>query len=326
MRALSRRTFVGGALALAGRASTVHAQPPLTPPVIGFVTERALPPPYLEALRRGLAERGWVDGRTARIEARSADGDLERLPGIVTQLIGLGVSVLVTVIGTPVILAARKATAKVPIVFVTGGDPVEFGIVPNRAKPGGNITGYGGGTGIIQQRLALLREVSPRARRAGFLLNHANPIHPTILAATARVAGPLGLTLHEVGVFEPTELGEAFTSMQGAHADVLLVPGDAMFSRHRAQIIMLAARARLPAVYDDRLFVDAGGLMSVSVDLIELCGRAAGHVDRILRGTPPGDLPIEDVATLELLVNVTTARALGLTIPASLRRRAMIVS
>ena len=323
MRVLSRRTFVGGALALAG---PVHAQPPLTRPVIGFVTERALPPPYLEALRRGLAERGWVDGRTVRIEMRSADGDLERLPGIVAQVIGLGVSVLVTGIETAVILAAKKATAKVPIVFVTGGDPVEFGIVPNRAKPGGNITGYGGGIGVIQQRLALLREVRPRARRVGVLLNHTNPIHPTILAATTRVAGPLGITLHEAGVFEPTELGEAFTRMQAARAEVLLVPGDAMFSRHRAQIIMLAARARLPAVYGDRLFVDAGGLMSMSVDLIDLCGRAAGHVDRILRGAQPGDLPIEEDVMLELLVNVTTARALGVTIPASLRQRAVLVS
>ena len=317
---------MGGALAIAGGASTLHAQPPGTLPVIGFVTERPLPPPYLEALRRGLAERGWIEGQSLRIETRSADGDLERLPGIIAQLIGLGVSVLVTGIGTPVILAAKKATAKVPIVFVTGGDPVEFGIVPSRAKPGGNITGYGGGLGLIQQRVLLLREVSPRVKRVAFLLNLTNPIHPPILAATGRVAGPLGITLHEIGVFEATEFPEALKRMQAARADALLVPGDAMFSHHRAPLVALAARARLPTVYGDRLFVDAGGLMSMSVDLVDLCARAAGHVDRILRGARPGDLPVEEAGTLELRVNRTTARALGVTIPASLRQRAETVS
>jgi putative ABC transport system substrate-binding protein len=324
--ALSRRAFLGGALACAGAASTGQAQPPLRLPLVGFVTERALPPPYLQALRRGLAERGGVEGRGLRIETRSADGDLERLPGILAEVIGLDVSVLVTGIDMPAILAAKKATAKVPIVFVTGGDPVESGIVPSRAKPGGNVTGYGSGAGLIQQRLTLLREVSPRARRVAFLVNHANPIHPLILAATGRVAGPLDITLHEAGVSEATELGDAFKRMQAARADALLVPDDAMFSRHRAQLIALAARDRLPAVYGDRLFVDGGGLMSMSVNLVELCGRAAGHVDRILRGARPGDLPVEDAETLELLVNVTTARALGVTIPTSLRQRAMIVS
>ena len=326
MTAVSRRAFLGGALTLAAGPTALRAQPAGTMPLIGFVTERPLPPPYLDAFRRGLAERGWVEGQSFRIETRSADGDLERLPGIIAELIGLGASLLVTGLGTPVILAAKKATAKLPIVFVIGGDPVEFGIVSSRARPAGNITGYGGGLALIQPRIALLRELSPRVKRVAFLLNLTNPIHPPILAATGRVAGPLGVTLHEVGVFEATEFLDAFKRMKTARADALLVPGDAMFSHHRAPLVALAARERLPTVYGDRRFVDAGGLMSMSVDLVELCGRAAGHVDRILRGARPGDLPVEEAGKLELRVNLEAAHALGVTIPASLRRRAELVS
>ena len=135
---------------------TARAQWSRNVATIGFLSERSLPPPYLEALRRGLTDRGWAEGRSFRIEQHSADGDLERLPGRVAELIGLGVTLIVTGIGTPAALAAKRATAKIPIVFVTGGDPVDFGIVSNRAKPGGNITGFGGGITAIQKRLDLL--------------------------------------------------------------------------------------------------------------------------------------------------------------------------
>ena len=326
MTVLSRRAFIGVALTVAAGPSGLRAESPGSLPLIGFVTERVLPPRYLEAFRRGLAERGWVEGRNLQIESRSADGDLERLPGIVAQLIGLGVRLIVTGIGTPVSLAAKKATARLPIVFVTGGDPVDLGVVSNRARPGGNITGYGGGVVLTQQRLALLREVSPRARRVAFLRNLTNPIHPRLLAVTEKAAGPLGLTLQEIGVFEAAEFEDAFKRMQAARLEALIVPGDAMFTHHRAALVGLAARARLPAVYGDRLLVDDGGLMSVSVDLVELCGRAAGHVDAILRGARPGDLPVEESRKFETVINVGAAKALGVTIPASVRQRAESVS
>ena len=293
---------------------------------IGFVSERVLPPRYLDALRRGLADRGWVEGRGFRIEPRSAEGDLERLPGLVAELIGLGVNLIVTGIGTPVALAAKRATAKIPVVFVTGGDPVDFGIVSSAAKPGGNITGYGGGITLIQKRIALLREASPRVRRMALLVNLTNPIHPRILRAAVRAGAPLGITLEEIGVFEATEFGDAFKRIAAKRLDALFVPGDAMFSHHRARLVALAAAARLPAIYGDRLFPDAGGLMSLSVDLVDLCRRAAGHVDKILRGTPAGDLPVEEADRFELVINLTTAQALGLTIPPALRQRAETVS
>jgi putative ABC transport system substrate-binding protein len=235
------------------------------------------------------------------------------------------VTVIVTGIGTPAALAAKRATAKIPIVFVTGGDPVDFGIVSNREKPGGNITGFGGGITAIQKRLDLLREVSPGVKRVAFLRNLTNPIHPKIFSAVERAAGPLRLTLHEVGVFEAAEFEGVFKTMQSSRFDALFVPGDAMFSRHRALLVELAAKTRLPAIYGDRLFPDGGGLMSFSVDLVELCRRAAGHVDRILRGAQAGDLPVEDAVKFEVVINLKAAQALGLTIPEALHQEAEIV-
>ena len=323
---LSRRVFVAGAVAAGFAQLATAEQSAEAATTIGFLSERSLPSSYIEALERGLIERGWAEGRGFRIEQRSADGDLERLPGLVAELIGIGVTLIVTGVGTPVALAAKRATAKVPIVFVTGGDPVDFGIVANRDKPGGNITGFGGGVTTVQKRLESLREVIPRAKRVAFLRNLTNPVHPKIFRAAQGAGRQLGLTLqHEVGVFEAVELEGVFKTLLSQRFDALFVPGDAMFSTNRAILIGLVARARLAAVYGDRLFPDAGGLMSVSVDLLDLCRRAAGHVDKILRGAQAGDLPVEEALTLEVVINFKATNALGLAIPASLRQRAEIV-
>ena len=292
---------------------------------IGLLTERDLSPPHIEALRRGLTELGWGDGRSFRIEQRSAEGHLERLPGLAAELIGSGVDVIVTGVGTPAALAAKGATTTVPIVFVTGGDPVDFGIVPNRLKPGGNITGLGGGIVAIQERLEMLRDMVPRTKRVAFLRNLNNPIHSKIFTAVEREGARLDLELQEMGVRAPTEFDPAVRAMQSKGFDALFVPGDAMFSRECHSLVGLAARFRLPAVYGDRLFPDCGGLMSFSVDLMELCRRAAGHVDRILRGARAGDLPVEEAVKFDVVINVATANALGLKIPTSLRERAELV-
>jgi putative ABC transport system substrate-binding protein len=325
-RRLARRAFVTGALAAACAPRAAAAQAAGGPAVIGFVSERRLAPRYVDALRRGLTERGWAEGRGFRIEPRSADGDLERLPGLVAGLVGLGVAVIVTGLGTPVALAARRATAKIPIVFVTGGDPVDFGIVANAAKPGGNVTGCGGGIALIQRRITLLREAGPRITRVAFLANLTNRIHPRIFAAMGKATTPLGLALEEVGVFEASELDDAFARIRERRLDALFVPGDAMFSTHAPRLVALATRARLPAVYADRVFPEAGGLMSLSVDFVALCRRAAGHVDRILRGAAPGDLPVEEADTFELVVRPEAARAIGVTLPPSLLRGAEVLS
>lgn len=292
---------------------------------IGLLTERDLSPPHIEALRRGLTELGWGDGRSFRIEQRSAEGHLERLPGLAAELIGSGVDIIVTGVGTPAALAAKGATTTVPIVFVTGGDPVDFGIVRNRLKPGGNITGLGGGIVAIQERLEMLRDMAPRTKRVAFLQNLNNPIHSKIFTAVEREGARLDLEVQKMGVRAPTELDPAVRAMQSKGFDALFVPGDAMFSRECRSLVGLAARFRLPAVYGDRLFPDCGGLMSFSVDLLELCRRAAGHVDRILRGARPGDLPVEEAVKFDVVINVATANALGLKIPTSLRERAELV-
>lgn len=313
---------MGGAVASVLRPTRATAD---SMPLVALLSERSLPPRYVDALRRGLTERGWVPGRRIRFELRSADGDLDRLPGLASELVALGATVIVTGLGTPAALAAKQATAKIPIVFVTGGDPVEFGIVANRTRPQGNVTGFGGEIAAIQKRIDLLREVSPRAKRVAFLRNLVNPIHPRIFLATERVATQRGFALEEFGVFEISELAGVFSRLQGRRFDALVVASDAMFSRHRGVLVGLAADAKLPAIYGDRLFPDAGGLMSFSADLIEMCARAAGYVDRILRGARPGDLPIGDAARFEIVINLETARRLGVTIPPALRQRAELV-
>jgi putative ABC transport system substrate-binding protein len=319
--AVPRRAVLAGALALALTPRAACAQP-AGGTAIAFVSERDLPPKYLEALRGGLSERGWVEGRDFRIESRSAQGDLERLPGIIAELVGRGVSLIVTGIGSPVALSAKRATSKIPIVFVTGGDPVEVGIVSSAAKPGGNVTGCGAGPGVVRQRLELLREVNPAVKRVGFVANLTNPIHPRLFRAAEQAGRSLGVTLHEVGVFEASELADAFSRVRDARVDALFVPGDAMFSRHRAGLVTLVEGTRLPAVYGDRLFPENGGLMSLAVDLVALCRCAAGHVDRILRGAQAGSLPVTEARAFEVVVNPGAARAIGLTLPPSLLKRA----
>jgi putative ABC transport system substrate-binding protein len=299
-----------------------EAQKPEKVTTIGFLSESFLEPVNTDGFRRDLADRGWVEGQNLRIEHRSADGKNERLPALLADLIRLRVALIVTGFGTPSALAAKKATASIPIVFVTGGDPVAFGIVSNLAKPGGNITGFGGDITAIQKRVELLRAAAPRVKRVAFLANVMNPIHPRLFSATKKAAQQLGLTMHEVAVRDAREFVGAFETMQRERMDALFVPGDAMFTQHRAQLVLQVTKARLPAIYANRVFPDDGGLMSFSVDPPDLFRRAASHVDKILRGARAGDLPVEEAIKFELVLNVRTAKALGLTISPALRLRA----
>jgi putative ABC transport system substrate-binding protein len=306
------------------RSSAARAQA-ATEARIGLLTERSLAP-EIQALRQGLTELGWVEGRSFSIVQRSAEGDLDRLSALAAELVEAGVTVIVTGVGSPAALAAKRTTAKVPIVFVTGGDPVDFGIVANRRKPGENVTGLGGGIVAIQERLELLRDIAPRTKRVAFLRNPSNPIHPKLLKAVEQEATRLGLELQDVAILAPSELEAAFRTMRSQRVDALFVPGDAMFSRERDALVRLAPSFRVPAVYGDRLFPDNGGLMSFSVDLVELCRRAAGHVHRVLRGARPGDLAVEEAVKFDVVINVAAANFLGLRIPAPLRERAELVS
>ena len=292
------------------------AQEARNAPVIGFLatsdTEQWLP-----AFRSALADLGWIEGRTIRIEPRSADGQHERLPALAAELVRFAVSVIVTAGGTPPALAAKKATASIPIVFVTAGDPVELGIVSNFAKPGGNITGFGGSITMIDKRLELLLEIVPHVKRVAYLTNATNPLRPRQFQETERAARQLGIKVTEVPVRGPGEFGAAFQVMQREGVGGLVIAGDALFYRHRADLVARAARARLPSVHTDRPIADAGGLLSFTVGVSELHRKAAGYVDRILRGAKPGDLPVQEATKFEVVINLKTAKALGLTIPPS---------
>jgi putative tryptophan/tyrosine transport system substrate-binding protein len=325
MLAIPRRTLLGMMLgSLLARPPAARGQAG-TPAKIGLLTERSLAPEYIQALRRGFTELGWTEGRSFTIVQRSAEGDLGRLPGLAAELVESGATVIVTGVGSPAALAAKKVTATVPIVFVTGGDPVDFGIVANRLKPGENITGLGGGIVAIQERLEMLRDMAPRTKRVAFLRNLSNPIHEKLFKAVRRESTRLGLDLQEVAVFAPADLDGAFKAMRSKGFDALFVPGDAMFSREREVFVRQTESLRLPAIYGDRLFPDGGGLMSFSVDLIELCRRAAVYVYRIVRGARAGDLAVEEAVKFEVVINVAAANSLGLKIPAALRERAELV-
>jgi putative ABC transport system substrate-binding protein len=322
---LARRTLLGMMLGgLLAWPSAAHGQT-AKESKIGLLTERSLAPEYIQALRRGLTALGLAEGRDYTIVLRSAEGDLERLPGLAAELVESGVAVIVTGIGSPAALAAKRATATVPIVFVTGGDPVDFGIVANRKKPGENITGLGGGIVAIQERLEMLREIAPSTKRVAFLRNLTNPIHEKLFNAVQREGTRLSLELREIPVGAPADLDAAFPAMRSKGADALFVPGDAMFSREREMLVRQTASFRLPTVYGDRLFPDAGGLMSFSVDLVELCQRAAPYVFRIVRGARAGDLQVEEAVKFDVVINVAAANALGLKIPTALRERAELV-
>lgn len=219
------------------------------------------------------------------------------MQALAAELVRLAVSVIVTADGTPPALAAKKATARIPIVFVTAGDPIDFGVISNFANPGGNITGFGGNITMIHKRLELLREIVPNVKRVAFLTNATSPIRPRQFQETQRAAGQLGIKVTEVPVRGPGEFDAAFLVMQRERVDALVIAGDAMFVVNRENLMTRVARARLPSVHTARPLAEAGGLLSLMVDYADLHRKAAG-------------------------INLKTAKALGLTIPPSVLLRA----
>ena len=275
----------------------------------------------IAALRAGLRELGYVEGRNIRIEYRWAEGQYERLGPLAAELIALKVDVLVTH-GTPGSLAAKRATTTIPIVLATSGDPVAAGIVASLARPEGNITGSAFFvTEVVQKRLELLKEALPRAVRVAVLVNPANPSMPRILEAMEGAATPLGLVLQRVEAGSASELERAFSSLKASRADAVLVYEDAVLIANAAAVASLANKLRLPSVGFTEV-ADAGGLMSYSVDQVALYRRTAAFVDKILKGAKPRDLPIERGSKFDLVVNLRTARALGVSLPRSVLARA----
>jgi putative ABC transport system substrate-binding protein len=277
----------------------------------------------VDAFRQGLGEFGYTEGQNITIEYRWAEGKYDRFPDLVADLVRLKVDVIVTA-GTPGALAAKQATKTIPIVMAVAADAVGAGLVASLARPGGNVTGS---TTIAQElegkRLELLREVVPRLSRVAVLWNPANPVQPIILKQTQLAAPALHLRLEPiVGVSGVRELEGAFATISRVRPDALILLADRFLLAERTRIVEFAAKRRLPTMYPYREMVKAGGLMSYSPSYPDLFRRAATYVDKILRGAKPADLPVEQPIKLELVINLKTAKALGLTIPQSLLRRA----
>ena len=277
---------------------------------------------YIEALRGGLRELGYVEGQNLLLEIRSAEGRPDRLPRLAAEILGTRPDVLVTA-GSEAILTLKRATDVVPIVMATVMDPVALGITPSLAKPGGNLTGLAIlSLELTSKRLQLLKEAFPRLSRVAVLWNPDNPGNALVLKEVETAAQALGLSWQGFAVRRPDKLVGAFEAVVGAQCNGILAIEDSVLFSHLSRIVESAARSRLPAMYAFRQFADAGGLMSYGPNTPDSFRRAAVYVHKILKGAKPADLPIEQPTKFELVINLKTAKALGLTIPPSLLLRA----
>jgi putative tryptophan/tyrosine transport system substrate-binding protein len=271
---------------------------------------------FLDAFRQGLRDLGYVEGQTFTLEARWAEGRHDRFPELVVELVRHQVHVLLAM-STPAARAAQQGTQTLPIVFIAG-DPLGSGLVASLARPGGNLTGMSLALGeeFAGKWLELLREAMPEASPVAILWNPANPANVAYVNTLQVAAQRLGVTLQPQGVQDPSQFANAFATMATARA--LIVVTDPLTVRYRDQIVALAATHQLPAMYGFREFVDAGGLMAYGANVPSMCRRAGVYVDKILKGAKPADLPVEQPTTFELVINLKTAQALGLTIPPTL--------
>ncbi|MBI3029724.1 MAG: ABC transporter substrate-binding protein [Candidatus Rokubacteria bacterium] len=275
----------------------------------------------LEALRTGLRELGYIEGQNVTIEARWADGRSERLPHLAADLVGLGVDVLCTV-GSQASGAAKQATSSIPIVFANVAFPDQSGLVASYPRPGGNMTGVAFIGPEYGKRLELLREASATLSRVALIYNPDNPGSVLALQETQRWTTALGVRLEPHGFRGPHDLEDVFRAIAGKRPDALMTTADPLIASHRARIVGFAAKHRLLSMYPTREFVAAGGLMFYGGSIPEMYRRAAVYVDKILKGAKPGDLPVEQPIKFDMVINLKTAKALGLTIPQSLLLRA----
>jgi putative tryptophan/tyrosine transport system substrate-binding protein len=318
---MKRREFimlVGGALAPSTFAA--RAQQPTKLPIIGFLGPTAPAPGWIAAFLERLREHGWIDGKNLAIEYRWAEGRPERFAEFAADFIRLKVDVIVTG-GTPVVLALKRATSEIPIVFSSAGDPVGTGLVESLARPGGNITGLSFMTAdVAGKRLELLREIVPGLGRLALIANAGFPEALLEMREVQATATTLGVNTMPFEVRRPDDFPAAFEAIKGA--DALYVCGDPMMLGNRARISALALDARLPTVHSVREHVEARGLISYGTDFQELFRRTADFVDKILRGTKPAEIPVEQPTKFDLVVNLVTAKTLGLAMPPTLLARA----
>lgn len=308
-------TLLGGAAAAWPFA--VRAQQPRKAWRLGVLQPGAPPEPLWEIIKTGLLDLGYVEGRDIVYEIRWAEGKHDQLGALATELISTKVDAIY-VYSTPPALAARSATATIPIVFSAVGDPVGTGLAASLARPGGNATGLSAlSTELSAKRLEVLREIIPNVSRVAMLWNETNPSMVIRANQSQDAAVKLGLVLQSVGAHNPVDLDGAFKAISAGRATALLVLADPFTAAHRKQIVDFAAQQALPAIYEIREFVDAGGLVCYGPSLVAMHRRVAGYLDKIFKGVKPGDLPVEQPTKFDLVVNMKTAKALSLSIPQS---------
>jgi putative tryptophan/tyrosine transport system substrate-binding protein len=321
---IRRREFIS---LLSSTAATwplgARAQQSAKLPTIGFLGQstRSAASEWVAAFVQRLRELGWIENRTVAIDYRWAEGRDEQFADIAAEFVRLKVDVIVTS-GTQVVLASKQATSVIPIIFATAGDPVGNNLVASLARPGGNVTGLS--NQMIDtdgKRLELLREVLPSLRRLAILANIGNPAAVLQMAAVQAMARTLGLEVDTLEIRRAEDIAPAFEALKG-RAEALYVIPDALVSTNRVRINTLVLAARLPTMHGERDYVEAGGLMSYGPNFPNQFRRAADYVDKILRGAKPADIPVEQPTKFDLVINLTTAKALGLTIPESFLLRA----
>jgi putative ABC transport system substrate-binding protein len=319
---LSRRAFVSSIAALAVnpamvfRPQSAYAQQPASPRRIGVLVLTFSPESKeARAFRQGLGDAGYVEGHDVVIEWRSVNGDYARVPELVADLVQSKVDVIVLQ-GTRTVEVAKRATSTIPIVMAFVGDPVGSGLVTNLAHPGGNVTGLSlMAAELSVKRMQLLKEAIPRLTRVAVLWNPDTPWHPKGIADLKAAAPSLKIELSFVSARTPDDISPAFSEISRTHAQGLYVMDDVFFSSHETTLLKRASKARLPTSYSSRRFAAEGGLMTYGPELSDIFRRSAGYVAKILKGAKPGDLPIEQPTKFELVFNLKTAKALGLTIP-----------
>jgi len=302
-------------------APLAQAQQPKKVPRIGYLGSVSSSD-RIDAFRQGLRELGYVDGKNIIIEWKSAEGKLDRLPGLAADLVRLKVDVIVTAGGIAT-RPAKEATSRIPIVMTNEGDPVGTGFVASLARPGGNITGLATlRSELSGKRLELLKEIVPKLSRVAILGSSTNPGNAELLKETELAAGAFGVKLQYLDVRGANDLETAFREAGTGRADAILVLAGPVFSIRRTEVIQLAIKSRLPAIYDRRDFGEAGGLMTYGASVADLDRRAATYVDKILKGAKPADLPVEQPTKFEFIINLKAAKQIGLTIPPNVLVRA----
>jgi putative ABC transport system substrate-binding protein len=318
---MRRREFIAGLGSAAAWPVVARAQQPAVP-VIGFVDGASadIAAGWVAAFRKGLGETGYVEGQNVTVEYHWLDGQFDRLPALMADLVRRRVSVIATPLTTAGAIAAKAATATIPIVFGVSDDPVKLGLVASLARPGGNATGTNGfAIELVAKRLALLHDLMPKAVRVAVLRNPANAVAGSPgLREVEKAARFIGLQNHVLNASTSREIDAAFATLARERPDALFVLADNFFSSRRVQITNLAARGRMVAAYSSRDFVEVGGLMSYGTDGADRFHQAGVYTGKILNGARPADLPVVQATRFELVINLKTAKALGLTIPETL--------